>query len=114
MVIALFIVRKGLSNLSLAPVVSLPCLLTNRVFPTIVWVFTGVALFSAGILYLIKNGDIKTLTELPKGLGYLIDFFKNYWSYCFIAIWIFDFIINFRDINKDTVADLSAPKEKIE
>ena len=67
----------------------------------IIWVFTGIALFSAGILYLIKNGDIKTLTELPKGLGYIIDIFRNYWNYFFLGIWLFDFIINYRDINKD-------------
>ena len=68
----------------------------------VVWVFVGVMLFGAALLYLIKNGDVVTLTELPKGLGYLLDIFRSYWNLFFIGIWVFDFIINFRDINKDS------------
>jgi hypothetical protein len=67
----------------------------------VVWMFAGVLLMGASILYLIKSGDVKTMTEIPKGVGILLDIFKNYWNFFFIGIWIFDFIINFRDINKD-------------
>jgi len=66
----------------------------------IVWVFAGVLIIGAAIVFLIKSGDIKTMTELPKGLGYVIDIFINYWQWFFGGIWIFDFIINFKDINK--------------
>lgn len=68
----------------------------------IVWMFTGILMFGAVILYLIKSGDIKTMTEIPVGLGYLLDIFKNYWNYFFIGIWVFDFIINYRDINQES------------
>lgn len=67
----------------------------------IIWIFAGITLFSAGILYLIKSGDIKTMTELPKGLGYIMGIFRNYWSWFFLGIWVYDFIINFRDINNE-------------
>jgi hypothetical protein len=67
----------------------------------IIWIFAGITLFGAGLLYLIKSGDIKTLTELPKGLGIIMEVFKNNWVWFFLGIWTFDFIINFREINKD-------------
>lgn len=67
----------------------------------IVWTFVLLLIIGATLVYLIKSGDIKTMTELPIGLIYLINIFKNYWQWFFIGIWIFDFIINFRDINKD-------------
>lgn len=66
----------------------------------VVWVFAGFMIISATIIYLIKSGDIKTLTEIPKGLVILIEFFRNYWGWFFLAIWIYDFIINFNEINK--------------
>jgi len=67
----------------------------------VVWLFAGVLLIGASMLYLIKSGDIKIITEIPKGVGILLDIFKSYWNWFFIGIWIFDFIINFKEINKD-------------
>jgi len=67
----------------------------------IVWVFAGVLVISASFYYLIKSSDVKTLTEIPKGLAYLLDIFRNYWLWFFLAIWIYDFIINFGEINKE-------------
>ena len=86
---------KILLNIALSAVKSFIFALSQ-----IVWVFAGVLIIGAVIVFLIKSGDIKTMTELPKGLGYVIDIFNNYWQWFFGGIWIFDFIINFKDINK--------------
>lgn len=68
----------------------------------IVWVFTGVFLLSAGFIYLIKSGDIKTITEVPKELINLINIFKNYWHCLFLAIWSYELIINFKELENKT------------
>ena len=58
-------------------------------------------IISATFFYLIKSGDIKTMTEIPQGLVYLLKIFRTYWTWFFIGIWVYDFIINFKEINKE-------------
>jgi hypothetical protein len=65
----------------------------------IIWIFAGMIIISAGFYYLIKNESLKAFSEIPIGLTYLMDFFRSYWFWLFLAIWIFYFILDFKELN---------------
>ena len=70
-------------------------------FSQIVWVFAGMMIISAGFYYLIKNESLKAFSGIPSGFAYLMDFFRSNWIWLFLAIWIFYFILDFKEVNKD-------------